>query len=126
MVTDPAIQKAVAEIKLRSEKQTDLQKLVGSFVDVGILRQLTNTNSQIVYGRRGTGKTHVFGVLAAELAKLDDSTVCNVDARTLGSSAQFSDHNLPMPRRCLSLFRDVLAAVHDQLLAKIVDRPTNN
>ncbi len=124
MVNDLEIQKAVAAIQLRSERQRDLHKLVGSFVDIGILQQLQTRNHQIVYGRRGTGKTHILGVLAADFANRTDATVCSIDARTLGSSSQFSDHTIPMSRRCLSIFRDILAAVHDELLATIVNRPT--
>jgi hypothetical protein len=77
-----------------------------------------------VYGRRGTGKTHILGVLAADFANKADATVCSIDARTLGSSSQFSDLTIPMSRRCLSIFRDILAVVHDELLATIVNRPT--
>lgn len=125
MVSDSVVQKAVAAIQLRSERQRDVQKLVGSFVDVGILPQLVNTKHQIIYGRRGTGKTHILSVLAAEFSGRSDTTVCSIDARTLGSSTQFSDSTLPMRRRCLSIFRDILAAVHDQLLDTIVNRPTD-
>jgi hypothetical protein len=35
MVQNPELAKAVAGIPQRSEKQSDIQKLVGSFVDVG-------------------------------------------------------------------------------------------
>ena len=37
---DHQLAKAVASILQRSEKQQDLQKLVGTFVDVGILRRI--------------------------------------------------------------------------------------
>lgn len=56
MVNEQLIMQAVAKIRQRSERQADLQKLLGTFVDVGILPQLINRNNQILYGRRGTGK----------------------------------------------------------------------
>ena len=62
MVQDPELTKEVAGIPQRSEKQSDMQKPVGAFVDVGILPQVDSINSQIIYGRRGTGKTHVMKV----------------------------------------------------------------
>lgn len=83
MVQDSELTKAVASIPQRSEKQTDVQKLVVSFVDVGILPQVNNINSQIIYGRRGTGKTHVMRVLASTLSARDKTAVIYVDARIL-------------------------------------------
>src|ERR1700683_531794 len=121
---DPELQKAVASILQRSEKQRDLQKLVGSFVDVGILPQLLNNNSQIIYGRRGTGKTHLLSVLVSELKKDSQKAVVYIDARTLGSTSQFSDRNIEIKQRCLALFRDILGEVHNALLEQIVTYPT--
>ena len=122
MVNDLEIQRAVAAIIQRSEKQTDLQKLVGSYVDVGVLPQLrSKNNSQILYGRRGTGKTHLANVLASELHKLSTIAAVLIDARTLGSTAQFSDPTIPLHRRCISLFRDILGEVHNTLLEYVVN-----
>ena len=67
MVQDSLVAQAVSRIRQRSERQEDLQKLLGTFVDVGILPQLNNQNNQILYGRRGTGKTHVLKVLGSRL-----------------------------------------------------------
>jgi len=108
MVQDKALAQAVAAIPQRSERQQDLQKLVGSFVDVGILPQIGNVNNQIIYGRRGTGKTHILRVLASDLKKNTAQIGLYIDARMLGSTSQFSDPTVPLPARCLALFRDVL------------------
>jgi len=126
MISDPKIQKAVTNIPQRSEKQTDLQKLVGSYVDIGILPQLLNRNSQIVYGRRGTGKTHLAGVLSSKLRERPSTIVVLIDARTLGSTAQFSDSAISLSRRCLSLFRDILGEIHNGILEHAVDHPTSD
>ncbi len=67
MVQDPQLARAVAAIPQRSERQPNLQKLVGAFVDVGILPQVQNANNQVICGRRGTGKTHVLRVLGSNL-----------------------------------------------------------
>lgn len=72
MVKDKAIAAAISRVQQRSERQ-DEDKLLGTFVDVGILPQLSNLNHQIFYGRRGTGKTHVLKVLGAHLSH-DEAT----------------------------------------------------
>ncbi len=123
MIQDAAVMRAVSQILQRSERQEDLAKLVHTFVDVGILPQLENRNNQILYGRRGTGKTHVLRVLDSRLRETNRNTVLYIDARTLGSTTQFSDVALPMGTRCLALFRDVLAELHNALLEHVVERP---
>lgn len=120
MVQDPELAKAVAAIPQRSERQQDLNKLVGAFVDVGILAQVQNTNNQIIYGRRGTGKTHIFRVLGSSLNS-ESNVVVYIDARTLGSTSQFTDTSVPLPTRCTALFRDILAEIHDKLLEHIIN-----
>lgn len=123
MLQDQNLMAAVSRIVQRSERQEDTQKLVGTYVDVGLLPQLHNTNHQIFYGRRGTGKTHVVKVLESRLTADPNNTVVYIDCRTLGSTSQFSDATVPLPRRCLALFRDILLAVHHALLEHIVQHP---
>lgn len=122
MVQDKELAKAVAAIPQRSEKQSDTQKLVGAFVDPGILPQTENINSQIIYGRRGTGKTHVLRVLESSLKTKDKVCVIYVDARTIGSTSQFADVNVPLPARCTSLFRDLLGEIYNGLLDFVVNQ----
>jgi Cdc6-like AAA superfamily ATPase len=83
MIQDQNIIRAVSRVLQRSERQEDLQKLLSTFVDVGILPILDNDNHQILYGRRGTGKTHVFKVLGSKLAENPKNTMVYLDARTL-------------------------------------------
>jgi hypothetical protein len=126
MVEDEEIERAVSKILQRSERQNDLQKLLGTFVDVGILPQLDNNNNQIFYGRRGTGKTHVLRVLGSRLSEHAENAVLYIDARTLGSTTQFSDPEVPIPQRCMALFRDVLGEIQNVLLEHIVGTPPSN
>lgn len=121
MIQDDLLTKAVARIPQRSEKQSDVQKLVGSFVDVGILPQIDNVNSQIIYGRRGTGKTHILRFLESDLRDRPDTAVVYIDARTLGSTTQFSDLTVPLSDRCTALFRDILVELYNSLLDFIVN-----
>jgi hypothetical protein len=125
MVEDTKLAAAVSKIRERAERQDDLEKLVASYVDSGVLPQLRNENHQILYGRRGTGKTHVVRVLKDALDR-DGYVTSFIDCRTLGSTSQFSDNSLPVTTRCLSLFRDLLSAVHLALLEAIVESGSPN
>lgn len=124
MLGDPNLMKAVSRINQRSERQADVEKIIDTYVDVGLLPQLNNRNHQVFYGRRGTGKTHVMKVLAEELQRSSSNAVVYIDCRTLGSSSQFSDFTLPLHSRCLALFKDLLLAIQDGLLEHIANRTT--
>lgn len=124
MIQDPILQTAVSRILQRAERQTDPGKLIETYVDVGLLRQLHNANHQIFFGRRGTGKTHVMKVLESKFAEDPNLTVVFLDCRTLGSTSQFSDKSLTMNSRCLALFRDFLLTIHNELLQHIVYSPS--
>ncbi len=126
MLDDHNVAKAVSSISQRAERQKEISKLVNSYVEVGILPQLLNTNNQILNGRRGTGKTHILRVLAEKLAQDSHKTVCYIDARVLGSSPQFSDTKSPIPHRCSSLFIDILNELYDILLSHIVYKPAED
>lgn len=118
---------AVSKILQRSERQVDDEKIIETFVDLGVVAQLANRNNQIIYGRRGTGKTHVFRVLRSQLE--DESSaniVVYVDARTLGSSAQFSDTSLNLQRRVVALLRDMFGPVYNGILEHVVEHPNEN
>src|ERR1043165_572422 len=123
---DELLMRAVSGILQRSERQQDLQKMVGSFVDPGIIAQISNPNNQIIYGRRGTGKTHVLRVLASQLIRDPSNAVLYLDARTLGSTSQFSDPSVPLKHRCLALFRDILGEIYNVLRDHIIAHPSNS
>ena len=54
------INKSLLGIVKRAEKQS-IEQLVATFVDIGpLFKILSNIDHQILYGRRGTGKTHAF------------------------------------------------------------------
>jgi hypothetical protein len=125
MLQDVQIRKAVAAIPQRSERQLDSDKLQASFVDVGLVPQLETINNQIAFGRRGTGKTHVLKILESNIRKDPTAVALYIDARSLGSSAQFLDSSLPMQHRCTSLFRDFLAEINNALLQYVVEHESD-
>ena len=52
---------SIDNIQERAENIETTQQLSDIFVDPNILNRLTQNKNQIVYGRRGTGKTHLLG-----------------------------------------------------------------
>lgn len=115
MLHDSYITQAVLGIHRRAERQPDMEYVTGTFVDNGIVAQLVNRDNQIVYGRRGTGKTHLLRVLGNLLAQDADNAVCYLDMRMIGSTMQFSDDDIPVRARVISFFRDVLVEVYNTL-----------
>jgi hypothetical protein len=126
MIKDRKIIQAISSISQRAERQRDATKIISSYVEVGILPQLLNNNNQILYGRRGTGKTHILKYLENEYRENINKTVCYIDCRILGSSPQFSDTRLSLSHRCSSLFIDVLNEIYDSLLNHIAYQPNED
>jgi len=126
MIENSKISQAVSKIPQRAERQRDISKIVSSYVDVGILSQLLdNNNNQVLFGRRGTGKTHILKMYENYYEGDNSKVVCYIDSRCLGSSPQFSDTKLPVAHRCSSLFMDVLKEISEKLLNHIVDNPND-
>lgn len=125
MIKDIKIIQAVSSISQRAERQRDINKIVSSYVEVGILPQLLNNNNQILYGRRGTGKTHILKIYENFYKDDKTKTVCYIDCRFLGSSPQFADTTLSVSHRCSSLFTDVLNEIYDVLLNHIAYEPNS-
>lgn len=121
MNQDQTIMGAVSRIKQRAERQQDIQTLMATFVDIGILPRLLNNNNQIIYGRRGTGKTHLLKMLELNLSKNNKNALIYIDARVLGSTTQFSDTSISLRQRCTVLFRDILAEINNGLLEYIAN-----
>lgn len=126
MLTDKNISKAISSISQRAERILDDNKVIKTYVEVGILPQITNGNNQIIYGRRGTGKTHLFRYLENELKKNKNSIVIYIDSRTLGSAADYNNNNIPLNKRCISLFKDIIDELYDKALNYIAYEAPNN
>lgn len=97
--------------------QVDPLKLVETFVDVGpLLAMLSSSDHQIIYGRRGTGKTHALSYLADDVGRRGDLAVY-VDMRTIGSTGGiYGDPNLPITERGTRLLVDTVSLLHDALV----------
>jgi hypothetical protein len=116
MLTDKNISKAISSISQRAERILDDNKVIKTYVEVGILPQIANNNNQIIYGRRGTGKTHLFRYLENDLKLNNKSIVIFLDCRTLGSAADYYNPNIALNKRCISLFKDIVDELYDKAL----------
>ncbi|WP_146127964.1 ORC-CDC6 family AAA ATPase [Burkholderia gladioli] len=116
-----AINLALLRLTKRAE-MADPQTLVDTFVDTGMLGALlTSRDHQIIYGRRGTGKTHALVYLSEKKRDAGDLPIY-IDMRTIGSSVGiFVDDSIPLSERATRLLRDTLTAIHNKLFEYAVD-----
>ncbi|MCB2212231.1 ATP-binding protein [bacterium] len=112
---DAALSKLLLKLPQRAEKVKH-KALIDSFVDVEpLLNVLERESDQILYGRRGTGKTHVLKYLMTHITDNNDITLY-VDLRTIGSTGGlYSDTNQPLSQRSTRLLLDIMSYVHDEI-----------
>jgi hypothetical protein len=85
---------------------------MGSFFTI-----FANRDHQVLYGRRGTGKTHALSYLADQIEKKGDIAI-QVDMRTIGSTGGlYSDTSVPIAERGTRLLMDTLSQLHEQLFS---------
>lgn len=94
-----------------------------TFVDVGpLLTLLSSKDHQILYGRRGTGKTHALVYLNNQVGDAGDLPVY-IDLRSIGSSGGiYADERIPVAERGTRLLLDVLAAFHSRIVDYCLER----
>ena len=56
---DEKVAVAINALERRAERQDNDLTLYNTYVDCGVLAELSETESQVIYGRRGVGKTHL-------------------------------------------------------------------
>ena len=79
-----AFAQAVIRIQRRAEKQELEERLSDSFVPTHVIRDLQTDQNQLVFGRRGVGKTHTLKVYIAK--KVQEGFLCNyIDCTSFGS-----------------------------------------
>ena len=117
-----AINKYLLKLSKRAETY-DKRHLIESFVDIGpLFTLLSNRDNQILFGRRGTGKTHIFAFLADQMNN-SGHIALHLDMRTIGSTGGiYSDSSLPLQERATRLLVDTLCAIHDGILTEIIER----
>lgn len=102
----------------RRAESTDRSTLAMTFVAAGSFSaMLHSTDHQILYGRRGTGKTHALLYLSDLIERAGDVAVY-LDLRTIGSAeGMYTDSSVSPTVRGTHLLVDTIEAIHDELLA---------
>jgi len=106
-----------ALLKLSKRAETNAREtLIHTFVDVGpLFALLSSRDHQILFGRRGTGKTHALSYLASERENAGDA-VAMIDLRNIGSNGGlYADASRPLQERATGLLVDVLSEIHESL-----------
>lgn len=119
------IHRTLITFNKRAERSSDAM-LVASFVDSAPLFDLlSTTNNQVIYGRRGTGKTHALKFLAEKVEQQGEHPIY-LDLRSVGSNGSiYADADRPLAERASTLLVDVLGALNDELFGlalAIIDR----
>ncbi|WP_288843173.1 hypothetical protein [uncultured Deefgea sp.] len=93
---------------------SDPKILLETFVNVGMLEPMLSTvDHQVIYGRRGTGKTHALQYLS-EIKKSEGDITIYIDMRKIGSSVGiYSDTSIEITERATRLLRDTLTTIHE-------------
>jgi hypothetical protein len=112
---------AFLRVAKRAERQDDVV-LHQTFVDFGsIFTTVSSVDHQIIFGRRGTGKTHLLAVLRQARRAVGELAI-QIDMRTIGSAGGiYGDPSVPVAQRATRLLIDVLAAIHAALFEQAVD-----
>jgi hypothetical protein len=118
-MTSP-INAALMRLATRAETN-DPATLVATFVDAGpLFTLLSSANHQILYGRRGTGKTHALYYLGEHVRKTGDQTVY-LDLRQLGSTGGlYADGSLTIQERATRLLVDALLGLSQGIYSEIL------
>lgn len=109
------LHKSLLNFNKRAERASN-EILVSNFVDSAPLFDLLSTaNNQVIYGRRGTGKTHALKYLA-ETVERDGDRAVYLDLRSVGSNSSiYNDAGRSLSDRAATLIVDVLNALFDKL-----------
>lgn len=104
---------ALAHLSRRAERLEPVAQ-AATFVDLANLStRLVDRSHQVIFGRRGTGKTHALTHLRSELAATGESVVY-MDLRVVGSATghYFSPPDGDRWTPSLNIFVDILQEIH--------------
>jgi hypothetical protein len=111
----------------QTSRKLQPEYLVKSFVDVGpTYTLLYSTDNQIMFSRRGNGKTHFLAIINNEITSRNVISV-SIDMRLIGFiGGIFSDLNLPLIERATRLLSDTLCVIHEIILDYVLDKNLEN
>jgi hypothetical protein len=114
------VNRGLARIARRADQKSD-EHLRQTFVDSGITAALDMPDHQVLFGRRGTGKTHALRYLQGQREAAGDVAVY-LDLRVVGSpEGLFGGEPLAATERTGRLLVDLLSQLHDELLTRVID-----
>jgi len=107
--------------KTRAET-ADPAVLQKTFVPIKpLLAMLSRPEHQVLYGRRGTGKTHLL-IYLAQTIRQEGHLAIYLDMRTIGSSAGlYGDTTESLSLRATNLLVDVIQSLHHAILQAVID-----
>ena len=107
---------AFQQIDRRSDRVDDSRQLISAFTDTGSLfSKLSSTQNQILYGRRGTGKTHALTYLMKTIPSRDEICIF-IDMRKIGSDgAILYDDQIELKEKAIRLLIESLKYIHDEI-----------
>ena len=109
------INRLLTLIPKRAESR-QAEQLRDTFVDSGVAAAMETVDHQVLYGRRGTGKTHALRYLETLMQERGDVSVY-IDLRTVGSpEGLFLGEAVHPTERAARLLVDALGQLHDSLL----------
>lgn len=115
--------RALNQVPRRAEKQ-EIEVLHATFVNSGVADVLDVVDHQVLYGRRGTGKTHALSYLGSEVEARGDIAL-NIDLRTIGSpDGLLAGDGAPATERAARLLIDLLGQLHNSILEKVLGDKT--
>ncbi|WP_329218931.1 hypothetical protein [Streptomyces microflavus] len=114
------INRALNLVPKRAESR-HTEQLRDTFVDSGVAIVLESLDHQVLYGRRGTGKTHALRYLETEV-KQQGGIPVYLDLRTVGSpEGLFLGEEIKPTERASRLLVDLLGQFHDALMSEVLE-----
>lgn len=109
--------RALQEIDKRAERTPD-EYVISTYVDEpSLVGALFASDNGVVFGRRGTGKTHALKYLAEIRRQMGDFVVYIDMEQDIGSTeGRYVDQTLSVEERATRLVVDILSIVHERLL----------
>lgn len=115
----PRLNDVLQAITRRAER-LDPKTQAATYVALGgIENTLLNEDNRIIFGRRGTGKSHVIAFIADTISKRGELPI-DIDLRYIGSNSYYYiDEGVPIADRATRLIRDFISALNDAFLEKV-------
>jgi len=91
LLSKKEIEETTSKIVLRADSLPSIEEIQGTYVDTGVINRVVNINHQVIFGRRGTGKTHLLNYACPKLEiSVNNGTCIYIDARNLSGASDVS------------------------------------